>query len=280
MGTGWRWQVPAQYRMATTELMHPVIAPEVRIEQTRIRLAKLRDEGLVDRVTLPQAGRTRVWATQYGVHLACEWPELRDWRPPRLIADRTAARLRVGHALTVGETGHVFLQDARRRVDVCRPLDWIPEVHHPLGNGKRLQRVADLRAVIMEPPDLPVSQLPGAFSRGGSRPPDDDRADLGTLSQAANPRPSLTAPRLGLPIKVGDGVDGGQATRLRELLALLDAHVQHGPSDGGSFVVPPLRSCHGDLVVTTADVVAELLSLAAELKVGGLAADPLPTPLP
>jgi hypothetical protein len=25
-----------------------------------------------------------------------EWPELRDWRPPRLGADLTAARLRVG----------------------------------------------------------------------------------------------------------------------------------------------------------------------------------------
>ncbi|UXY32412.1 replication-relaxation family protein [Streptomyces sp. HUAS TT20] len=43
----------AQYRMATTEQMHLVIAPGVRIEQTRRRLTKLREEGLVDRVTLP-----------------------------------------------------------------------------------------------------------------------------------------------------------------------------------------------------------------------------------
>ncbi|MFF4551113.1 replication-relaxation family protein [Streptomyces sp. NPDC001435] len=129
--------VLAQYRMATTEQMHLVIAPGVRIEQTRRRLAKLRDEGLIDRVTLPQAGRTRVWfATQYGVHVAAEWPELRDWRPPRLISDPTAARLRVGHALAVTQTGLAFLQDARRRGDVCRPLDWIPEVYHPLGSGE------------------------------------------------------------------------------------------------------------------------------------------------
>ncbi|MFF4401698.1 replication-relaxation family protein [Streptomyces sp. NPDC001480] len=127
----------AQYRMATTEQMQLVIAPGVRMEQTRRRLAKLRGEGLVDRVTLPQAGRTRVWfATQYGVYLASEWPELRGRRPPRLVADRTTARLRAGHALTVTETGLAFLQDARRRDDECRPLDWIAEVHHSLGSGE------------------------------------------------------------------------------------------------------------------------------------------------
>ncbi|MET9915214.1 replication-relaxation family protein [Streptomyces sp. NPDC006476] len=109
----------------------------MRIEQTRRRLAKLRQEGLVDRITLPRAGRTRVWfATQYGVDVALEWPELREWRPPRLTSDRTAARLRVGHTLTVTETGLTFLQDARRRGDVCQPLDWIPEVYHPLSNGE------------------------------------------------------------------------------------------------------------------------------------------------
>ncbi|MFE0520757.1 replication-relaxation family protein [Streptomyces sp. NPDC058954] len=129
--------VLAQYRMATTEQMHLIVAPGVRIEQTRRRLAKLREEGLVDRITLPRAGRTRVWfATQYGVDVVSEWPELREWRPPRLTSDRTAARLRVGHALVVTETGLAFLQDARRRGDVCRPLDWIPEVYHPLGSGE------------------------------------------------------------------------------------------------------------------------------------------------
>ncbi|MER6233366.1 replication-relaxation family protein [Streptomyces sp. NPDC001663] len=129
--------VLAQYRLATTEQMHLVIAPGVRAEQTRRRLAKLRDEGLVDRITLPRAGRSRVWfATQYGVDVASEWPEFRGWRPPRLVADRTAARLRVGHALAVTETGLAFLQDARCRGDVCRPLDWIPEVYHSLGGGE------------------------------------------------------------------------------------------------------------------------------------------------
>ncbi|MFE2280020.1 replication-relaxation family protein [Streptomyces sp. NPDC059454] len=60
--------VLAQYRMATTEQMHLIISPGVRIEQTRRRLAKLRAEGLVDRITLPQAGRPGVasWEVVYG----------------------------------------------------------------------------------------------------------------------------------------------------------------------------------------------------------------------
>ncbi|WP_307530815.1 replication-relaxation family protein [Streptomyces umbrinus] len=129
--------VLVQYRMATTEQLHLILAPRVRIEQTRRRLTKLRDEGLVDRITLPQAGRMRVWfPTGYGVQVAGEWPELRGRRPPRKVSDRTAVRLRAGHGLTVTETALAFLQDARRRGEVCRPLDWIPEVHHPIGNGE------------------------------------------------------------------------------------------------------------------------------------------------
>lgn len=129
--------VLAQYRMATTEQMHVLIAPGVRIEQTRRRLAKLQKEGLVDRITLPRAGRTRVWfATHYGADVASEWPELREWQPAKLGADRTAARLRVGHTLTVTETGLAFVQDARRHGDICPPLDWIPEVYHSLGTGE------------------------------------------------------------------------------------------------------------------------------------------------
>ncbi|MDH6216621.1 replication-relaxation family protein [Streptomyces pseudovenezuelae] len=129
--------VLVQYRMATTEQMQRVIAPEVRSEQTRRRLAKLREEGLIDRITLPRAGRLRVWfPTPYGVQVACEWPELRGRRPPRTVSDPTAARLRVGHTLTVTETALIFLEHARRRGELCRPLDWIPEVYHSIGGGE------------------------------------------------------------------------------------------------------------------------------------------------
>nr|WP_307839755.1 replication-relaxation family protein [Streptomyces sp. MBT49] len=129
--------VLVQYRMATTEQMHLIIAPGARIEQTCQRLAKLRAEGLVDRITLPQAGRTRVWfPSQYGVQVASEWPKLQGRRPPKLVSDPVAVRLRVGHTLTVTETGLQFLLDARRRGEVCRPLDFLPEVHHPTGGGE------------------------------------------------------------------------------------------------------------------------------------------------
>ncbi|MFI2206128.1 replication-relaxation family protein [Streptomyces sp. NPDC020192] len=110
--------VLTQYRMTTRESMHQVIAPSVRIEQAR-RLARLRAEGLVDRITLPQAGRTRVWfPTLYGVQLASEWPELRGRRSSRTASDPTAARLKAGHTLTVTETALAFLEDARRRGDL------------------------------------------------------------------------------------------------------------------------------------------------------------------
>ncbi|WP_244362275.1 replication-relaxation family protein [Streptomyces aquilus] len=88
-------------------------------------------------MTLPQAGRMRAWfVTEYGAEVVGGFAELRGWRPSRLGADRTAVRLRAGHVLTVTETALAFVQDACRCGDVCRPLDWIPEVHHPLGGGE------------------------------------------------------------------------------------------------------------------------------------------------
>ncbi|WP_328982834.1 hypothetical protein OG258_49475 [Streptomyces mirabilis] len=91
--------------------MHRVITPSVRIEQTRRRLARLRAERLIDRITLPQAGRLRVWfPTPYGAQLACEWPEIRGRRPPKTVSDPTLARLRAGHALTLTETAHARIQ--------------------------------------------------------------------------------------------------------------------------------------------------------------------------
>ncbi len=63
-----------QYRMATAERMRRVIASEARMEQTQRPPARQRDEGLVDRITLPQAGRTRPWfPTPYGGPLWRRW---------------------------------------------------------------------------------------------------------------------------------------------------------------------------------------------------------------
>ncbi|MFE2944906.1 replication-relaxation family protein [Streptomyces sp. NPDC059255] len=74
--------------------------------------------------------------TAYGVRLASEWPELRGHRPSRTVSDPTAVRLKARHALTVTETALVFLKDARHRGELCQPLDWMTEVHHPIGSGE------------------------------------------------------------------------------------------------------------------------------------------------
>ncbi|MGX1267094.1 replication-relaxation family protein [Streptomyces phaeoluteigriseus] len=66
--------------------------------------------------------------------MASQWPELRGRRASRTVSDRTAVGLRVGHGLT--ETGLAFLQDARARGDMWRPLNRMPEVHHPLGGSE------------------------------------------------------------------------------------------------------------------------------------------------
>ncbi|MFG2792258.1 replication-relaxation family protein [Streptomyces sp. NPDC048419] len=34
------------------------------------------------------------------------------------------------------ETGLLFLQDVRRRGELCRPLDWLSKVYHPVGGGE------------------------------------------------------------------------------------------------------------------------------------------------
>ncbi|WP_432263989.1 replication-relaxation family protein [Streptomyces griseoflavus] len=110
--------------MATTKQIHLIISPDVWTKQTRRQLMKLRREELIDHIPLPQAGRTRVWhPTPYGAQVAGEWPELRGRRPPRGAVDRTAVRLKVGHGLTVTHTAQAFLQDARHRGNLCRPLD-------------------------------------------------------------------------------------------------------------------------------------------------------------
>ncbi len=58
-----------------------MIAPEVRSEQTRCRLARLHLEGLLDRITLPQAGEPSGFPNPYGVQSPPRWSEMRGHRP-------------------------------------------------------------------------------------------------------------------------------------------------------------------------------------------------------
>lgn len=131
--------VLTQYGMATTEQLHLLLTPGERIGQTRRRLAQLRAKGVVDRITVGRAGRGRVWfPTPYGARMAGQWPELLGRRPSRRVWDRSTVRHRAGHALTMNEVALAFVQNARRRGERCRPLDWIPypDLHHLTVDGQ------------------------------------------------------------------------------------------------------------------------------------------------
>ncbi|MDQ1035372.1 hypothetical protein QFZ75_001788 [Streptomyces sp. V3I8] len=146
--------------MATTEQVHLLTAPGVRIEQTRRRLAKLRGEGLVDRITLAQAGRMQVWfATGYGARIAATWPELRGLSARRYADDRTAVRLKIGHGLTVTEVGLGIVQPGGAVGDVPQPASsFLQEPVREPGMPTRqlLRAIADL---------YPVREESGSWSR-------------------------------------------------------------------------------------------------------------------
>jgi hypothetical protein len=53
------------------------------------------------------------------------------------VSDPTTVLLRIMHTMTVTETALTFVQETRRRGELCRPLHWIPEIHHPSGRRRR-----------------------------------------------------------------------------------------------------------------------------------------------
>ncbi|MGW2375405.1 MULTISPECIES: hypothetical protein [Kitasatospora] len=56
----------------------------------RWRLRRLKDEGLVESVVLPQAARQRAWfLTERGVRIVARFPELRHVASPPLAEDET-----------------------------------------------------------------------------------------------------------------------------------------------------------------------------------------------
>ncbi|MQS15960.1 hypothetical protein F7Q99_27830 [Streptomyces kaniharaensis] len=119
-----------QFRMATAEQLRVLHTPDSRPELMRRRLRRLKGEGLVEDVVLPQAGRLRAWfLTERGARIADRFPELVGVASPPLPEDKTEARLRVGHILAVTRTQAAFVAGARKAGDECRPLDFLPEVY-------------------------------------------------------------------------------------------------------------------------------------------------------
>lgn len=126
-----------QFRMATAEQLRVLHTPDSKPELMRRRLRKLKDEGLVEDVVLPQAGRLRAWfLTERGARIAARFPELEGVASPPLPEDKTEARLRVGHILAVTRTQAAFVAGARKAGDECAPLDFLPEIYHRYGEGR------------------------------------------------------------------------------------------------------------------------------------------------
>ncbi|MEU6237793.1 replication-relaxation family protein [Kitasatospora sp. NPDC047058] len=126
-----------QSRMATAEQLRVLHTPNSKPELMRRRLRRLKVEGLVEDVTLPQAGKLRAWfPTERGARIAARFPELEGVASPPLPEDKTEARLRVGHILAVTRTQAAFVAGARQAGDECAPLDFLPEVYHRYGEGR------------------------------------------------------------------------------------------------------------------------------------------------
>ncbi|OQR63421.1 hypothetical protein B6E66_13845 [Streptomyces maremycinicus] len=128
----------AQHRMATTSQLHHLLRPHATRQAISQPLNRLSRRHLVAHTVLPQTNGMRAWyLTGEGARLTRDFPALRG-RPPYPITSATAASLKTPHTLTVVRTHLAFLADARRRGDEHGPLDWTPEVSHPLSDGERI----------------------------------------------------------------------------------------------------------------------------------------------
>ncbi|KOU37642.1 replication-relaxation family protein [Streptomyces sp. WM6378] len=119
-----------QHRAATTAQLQAMVSPSPHPETLRQSLRRLRAEQLAQSVV--RAHHQSVWSlTARGQQAVLSWPQFRGRRPYRT----GPLGLRSVHTLTVTRTAVAFLEDARARADECSPLDWEPEVAHPVRDG-------------------------------------------------------------------------------------------------------------------------------------------------
>ncbi|WP_331742493.1 replication-relaxation family protein [Kitasatospora sp. NBC_00039] len=104
---------------------------------TAEQLRRLRDQGLVAELVLPQSGRAKGWfLAEHGARIAGAFPELAGIPAPRLPGDETAFKYTLWHQPAVLRTHLAFLDDARARGDGYGPFDFIPEVTHRFAEGR------------------------------------------------------------------------------------------------------------------------------------------------
>lgn len=124
------------HRLVTTNQLHEILAPDRSLRWVQQVLADLLGRGLVGQA--PVASR-RVWAwylTPAGV-AATEGGGV-VVRPYRMTPEQARGPLQA-HTLMTNEVGLTFLRSARQRGDDLG--GWAHEVPHPLGPGRRSERL-------------------------------------------------------------------------------------------------------------------------------------------
>jgi hypothetical protein len=142
----------AQHRIATTSQLRRMLRPDGTRQLMSRVLNKLRSDGFVDCIVLPDANRSRTSAwylTQEGSRLTRDLPVLRG-RPPYPITSDTAASLKTPHTLAVVRAHLAFAADARRLRHEHGPWDWTPEVSHSIGEGERIVADAVIYYTVVE----------------------------------------------------------------------------------------------------------------------------------
>ncbi len=126
-----------QHRLMSTSQLQRLLTPQARSPRYMQRqLAGLRAARLADAVTCGSPGAAAWFLTEAGAVVAERSGQVVQ-RPYRMTAEHAVGPLQ-HHTLAVTETGIAFVAAARERGDTCGPLDWIPEVAHPMGTGCHL----------------------------------------------------------------------------------------------------------------------------------------------
>ncbi|MFF4699899.1 replication-relaxation family protein [Streptomyces chattanoogensis] len=119
-----------QHRSATTDQLQRMLRPRPHPEYVRQVLRTLRSEQLAE--SLPRWRLPSVWAlTRAGRRAVVAWPQFHN----RRVYPLNLAHARNAHTVAVTRTALAFLDDALARGDEMGPLDWTPEVAHPVRDG-------------------------------------------------------------------------------------------------------------------------------------------------
>ncbi|WP_407555524.1 replication-relaxation family protein [Streptomyces sp. Pv4-95] len=148
-----------QHRAVRTDQLQRMLQPAPHIESLRRTLRALRRAALAE--SDDRRHQPSVWAlTPAGRALVLTWPQFRGRRTYR----NALASAHNAHTLTVTRTALAFLSDAQVRGDELTPLDWTPEVAHPIrdgaGDGERML-IAD--ALLRYTRNTPTRALLRAF---------------------------------------------------------------------------------------------------------------------